>query len=125
MRTMPSELKLFIFDEVRAKFPEYTDCDDHDLDLKIFNAPSTVRLRPFGLTLLKELYDCYEFDLDEHLSGKELLALKNYVGFPYFLPTNQKRIYIFSSRNAFLLKLRGGDVKEWLQSLIEKKKSAN
>lgn len=125
MKKNPSEIKIFIFDEIRANFPEYAEYDNHDLDLKIFNAPSTVRLRPIGFTILRELYDCYDFELDSPLNGKELLALKNYVGLPYFLPVNQKRIHIFSSRNAFLLKLGGGDVKRWLQSLIEKKKSAN
>ena len=121
---MSSEIKRFVFDEVREAFPEYQEYDDHELDLTIFNAPSTVRLRPFGFTLLKELYECYDFELDSPLNGKELLALKNYVGLPYFLPINQKRIHIFSSKNAFLLKLKGGDVKGWLNSLIEKTKSA-
>lgn len=114
------ELKEFIFNEMREQFPELAQIDNHELDLKIFQAPSTIRLRPFGLVMLKQIYDCYEFELDERLSGRELLALKNYVGTPYFLPTNQKRIFIFSSKGAFMLNLKGGDVKSWLRGLIDR-----
>lgn len=121
---MSKELKCFIFEEVRAAFPEYEEYADQELDLTIFNAPSTVRLRPLGFTLLKELYDCYDFELRGPLNGRELFALKNYVGLPYYLPINQKRIHIFSTKSAFLLKLKGGDVKGWLNFIIESKKSA-
>lgn len=114
------ELKEFIFNEMRGQFPELAHIDNHELDLKIFQAPSTIRLRPFGLVMLKQMYDCYEFELGERLSGRELLALKNHVGTPYFLPTNQKRIFIFSSKSAFVLNLKGGDVKNWLRGIINK-----
>lgn len=113
-----TEAKAKLFEELRKHFPELESIDDHDLDLKVFQAPSTIRLRPFGFTLLKELFDCYEFELEERLTGRELLALKNHVGLPYFLPTNGKRIFIFSSKSAFRLKLGGGDVKKWLNSMI-------
>ena len=114
------ELKEFIFNEMREQFPELAHIDNHELDLKIFQAPSTVRLRPFGLVMLKQMYDCYDFELEKRLTGKELLALKNHVGTPYFLPTNQKRIFIFSSKSAFVLNLKGGDVKSWLRTIIDR-----
>jgi hypothetical protein len=112
------EAKTKLFEELRKEFPELEVLSDHELDLKVFQAPSTIRLRPFGFTLLKDLFDCYEFELQERLTGRELLALKNYVGLPYFLPVNGKRIFIFSAKSAFRLKLGGGDVKKWLNSMI-------
>lgn len=120
MKTRQKELKEFIFQEIREQFPELATINNHDLDLKIFQAPTTIRLRPFGLVMLKQMYDCHEFELNDRLSGRELLALKNHVGMPYFLPTNQKRIFIFSSKSAFLLRLKGGDIKAWLQGIIQR-----
>jgi|SRR6056297_818061 len=117
---MRTSLRQQILDEIRKEHPEFEPLTDRELDLKIFQAPSTIRLRPFGFTILREMFEVYEFELKERLTGKELLALKNYVGTPYFLQTNGKKIFIFSSKSAFRLGLGGGDVKRWLNSMISR-----
>jgi len=115
---MRTTLRSQILDAIREEYPEYASLTDRELDLKIFQAPSTIRLKPLGFTILSDMFETYEYELEERLTGKELLALKNYVGTPYYLQTNGKKLFLFSSRNAFRLNLGGGDVKKWLQFLI-------
>ncbi len=111
-------LKEFIFNEIREG--GNTDTNE-DLDHKIFQSPSSLRLRWPGYMALRNLYDNEEFPLDEKLTGRELLTLKNDVGWPYFLPSNHSSLYLFTIKQSFLLKLQGGDVKRWLAEIYQKK----
>ena len=111
-------LKEFIFDElIQGDFEGET----HDsLDGLIFMAPTTLRLRPFGFQALKKVYTHERFDLSEKLTGRELLTLKNHVTWPYYLPTNHGHLDLFTIKQAFILRLNGGDVKKWLKNLHKK-----
>ena len=110
-------LKKFIFDELRND--ETLDTDE-ELDHQLFQSPSSLRLRWAGHVALRKLYDSEEFPLDEKLTGRELMTLKNYVQWPYFLPTNHSALYLFTIKQSFLLKLQGGDVKRWLAEIYQK-----
>lgn len=110
-------LKKFIFDELRGGGSLDTD---EELDHKLFQSPSSLRLRWAGYIALRNLYDHEEFPLDEKLTGRELITLKNYVQWPYFLPTNHSILYLFTIKQSFLLKLQGGDVKRWLAEIYQK-----
>jgi len=112
-------LKDFIFKELLAGefFPEETP---KSLDGLIFNAPTTLRLSHFGYNVLRNIYDHEVFPLEEKLTGRELLTLKNHVTWPYFLPANHTNLYLFTIKQSFVLKLNGGNVKKWLKNLHKK-----
>ena len=110
-------LKEFIFDEIREGGRVETN---DELDHLLFQSPSSLRLRWAGFMALRKLYDHEEFPLDEKLTGRELMTLKNYVQWPYFLPSNHGSLYLFTIKQSFLLKLRGGDVKRWLAEIYQK-----
>ena len=109
-------LKEFIFDELRAAGHAGSD---EDLDHEMFQASTTLRLRWKGYHTLKSMYDHEEFPLEEKLTGRELMTLKHHVGWPYFVPSNQSTLYLFTMKQSFLLKLQGGDVKRWLAEIYE------
>jgi len=111
-------LKEFIFNEIREGSNANTD---EELDHKLFQSPSSLRLRWPGFIALRNLYDHEEFPLDEKLTGRELMTLKNYVQWPYFLPSNHSSLYLFTIKQSFILKLQGGDVKRWLAEIYQKK----
>lgn len=111
-------LKEFIFNEIRE---DGLDDTDEELDHKVFQSPSSLRLRWAGFIVLRNLYDHEEFSLDEKLTGRELMTLKNYVQWPYFLPGDHSTLYLFTIKQSFLLKLQGSDVKRWLAEIYQKK----
>lgn len=113
-----TELKEFIFDQLRAQGFASTN---KELDYLMFQTPYSLRLRKEGYLILRKLYDVEDFPLDEPLTGRELMTLKNYVSWPYFLPRDQTHLAIFSSvKDTFLIRLGGGDVKKWLASVYQK-----
>ena len=110
-------LKVFIFDELRDAGIEGPN---EELDNKFFQSFSSLRLRYPGFVALRGIYDHEEFPLDEKLTGRELITLKNHVQWPYFLPSNHHALYLFTIKQSFLLKLQGGDVKRWLAEIYQK-----
>ena len=111
-------LKDFIFNELNDDvFPEETH---KSLDGLMFNAPTTLRLTHFGYNILRNIYDHEKFPLEEKLTGRELLTLKNHVTWPYYLPANHGHLHLFTIKQTFILKLNGGDVKKWLENLYQK-----
>lgn len=110
-------LKEFIFNELRENDYEgkYSE-----LDKQLFQSPSTLRVRIPGFYAIRALYNYEEFPLEMKLTGRELMTLKNYVRWPYYLPTNHSILYLFTIKQAFLLKLQGGDVKRWLAEIYQK-----
>lgn len=112
------ELKEFIFNRLRS---EGFDSTNKELDYLLFQTPLSLRLRKEGFLILRKLYDVEDFPLDKPLTGRELLTLKNYVCWPYFLPRDQSHLAIFSTvKDTFLIRLGGGDVKKWLASVYQK-----
>lgn len=111
-------LKEFIINELHEAGHDDTD---EELDNTMFQSVSSLRLRWAGYRALRDLYDHEEFPLVEKLTGRELMTLKNYVRWPYFLPSNQSSLYLFTIKQSFLLKLQGGDVKRWLAEIYQKK----
>lgn len=111
-------LKEFIFEELkRGSFGAETD---KSLDGFIFLSPTTLRLRFSGFKALKEIYTHETFELEKRITGAELLTLKNYVTWPYYLPTNHSELHLFTIKQSFVLRLNGGDVKKWLKHLKNK-----
>ena len=111
-------LKEFIFDELIQG--DLTGETHDSLDGFIFMAPTTLRLRVAGFQTLKKIYTHESFELAEKLTGRELLTLKNCVTWPYYLPTNHGQLHLFTIKQAFVLRLNGGDVKKWLENLYNK-----
>ena len=60
-------------------------------------------------------HEVFEVDKEERLSGRDLIALHRKMAFPYFL--SQNKLYLFSSKDIFVLKLHGADLKKWLKKL--------
>ena len=112
------ELQEFIFKEVQEHGWE-NETFDSFVNLT-FQSPKSLRLRLFGYGILKDVYKNEEFPLEERLTGRELLTLRDCVGYPYYLPANHSRIILFTVKQSFVLKLNGGDVKKWLKNLANK-----
>ncbi len=110
------DLREFIFSELEEEGYEITD----KFKKQIFQSPNTIRLRVFGFHLLKKFYSYKTFDLEERLTGREILTLRDKVGWPYFLPVNHANIDLFTIKQSFVLELNGGDVKKWLKNLENK-----
>lgn len=119
-RTMSEErvnaLKEFIYTELEK---DGLLVDD-EFKKQVFQSPNTIRLRYFGFMVLKRYYKYESFELEERLTGRELLTLRDNVGWPYFLPTNHSHISLFTIKQSFVLKLNGGNVKKWLKNLETK-----
>jgi len=113
------ELKEFIFKQLHDA--ELIIAVDYSkLDPVIFQSPISLRLRKAGYLILSKLYDHEKFPLESKLNGRELLTLKNHVGWPYYLPVDHSYIVLFTIKESFLLKLQGGNVKKWLQQIYNK-----
>lgn len=110
-------LKKFIFNELREN--DY-EGEYAELDKQLFQSPSTLRVRAKGFYVIRAFYSHEEFPLEIKLTGRELMTLKNHVQWPYYLPANHRTLYLFSIKQAFLLKLQGGDVKRWLAEIYQK-----
>lgn len=108
------DVKSQLFYHIKTSLPDYADIDDAALQKMLFMNKNTIRLHVRGFNFMKKHFECYDFAIDTKLSGADLLILKRQVQFPYFL--SAKRLYVFSSKDAFVLKLNGGNVKKWLAS---------
>ena len=119
-RTMTEDrikaLKEFIFNDL---IEAGNTLEPNDIHL-IFQSPASLRLRPLGKSLLSGVYESHDFELEERLTGRELMTLRDKVGYPYFLPANHSHILLFTTKQSFVLKLNGGDVKGWLEKLGNK-----
>lgn len=93
---------------------EFEEHEREELDSRLFKNRSTVRLSRSGYQCLKKHFQHSSFGISSPLTGKELLTLKYEVQYPYFLTAT--RLYLFSSKDVFIIKLNGGDVKKWLAS---------
>lgn len=113
-------LKEFIFSEIRESKAVPEEVSDKELDGFYFHATSNLRLRFAGYIILGSLFDHEKFPLEDKLTGRELLTLKNHVQWPYYLPVNHLYVSLFTIKQSFLLKLQGGDVKRWLAQIYEK-----
>lgn len=112
-------LKEHIIKELEA---EGVDCSG-DFSKMLWQSPKSLRLRFFGFNILKRYYKYADFPLEERLTGKELMTLKYKVMYPYYLPSNHSHFSLFTIKQAFVLKLNGGDVKKWLSDLANKEET--
>ncbi len=116
MKLSPS--KLAIFADLRKENEAYCQLTDKELDHLIFRNSQTLRLKKEGYDLLSKVYWSEKFDVGTtKLTGRELLTLKNAVPLPFFLTA--KYLYLFSSKQAFILSLLKGDIRKWLAKLHE------
>lgn len=118
-------LKAFIFSQLEDNNLLPPALEHKNYDKVLFQSPYSLRLRKTGYILLKALYDHERFELKEKLTGRELMTLKNDVGWPYYLPVDHSYIVLFTIRESFLLKLQGGNVKKWLSQIYEKNSKKN
>lgn len=100
-----------LFNQIRED-GGYIAFGDTDLSTYIFKHPTHLRLTFKGLGVLKSLYTAYEFPIDEHLNARCLIHLARHVDYPYYI--GKKRLVLFSREDAMMIKLFGGDVKEFL-----------
>jgi len=119
------ELKEFIFDQLEEEGKILSEVDRDKLDLALFKSHGTLRLTKIGYMMLKAVYTNEKFALSKRLTGRELMTLKNDVGWPYFLPTDHSYIVLFTVKASFFLKLQGGDVKKWLKQIYDRKSKEN
>ena len=112
-------LREFIFNDLKEQ-ESWKDETLESFGKIAFQTPNTLRLRFFGFNILKDLYEWADFQLDQRLTGRELLTLRDCVGWPYYLPANHSHIALFTIKQSFVLKLNGGDVKKWLKNLENK-----
>lgn len=110
-------IKEQLFAEIRRCDTSLEDATYQELDLAFFRNKKTIRLTPIGHHLLRKHFHSETFDLPTRLSGRDLIALKDKVGLPYYL--GRTTITLFSSKEIFKVKLIG-DVKEWLARYHEK-----
>ena len=108
------DVKSQLFSYIREHISELCDSDYQTLDKMLFKNRLTIRLHLRGFNFMQKHFETFSFDLQTRLSGSDLLTLKQQIQFPYFL--SDKKLYIFSSKDAFVLKLNGGNVKKWLDS---------
>lgn len=108
------DVKLQLFSYIRENISSLCEADDQTLDKMLFKNRFTIRLHRRGYQFMQKHFENFSFDIQSKLSGSNLLTLKKHIQFPYFL--SDKKLYIFSSKDAFVLKLNGGNVKKWLDS---------
>lgn len=110
-------LKANLFAYLRANEDRFAAHTDEQLGKTIFLNSLTLRLRKEGWIVLKRHFECevFEVDKDERLSGKDLIALRKKMVWPYFL--SQNKIYLFSAKDIFLLRLHGDNLKKWLKKM--------
>lgn len=120
-KTPTNPLRLFLINEVREGNEKVKDKTDLELDQLIFCNSKSLRVTRDGYLLLSSVFETHRFMLkceegeNPRLTGKELIALKRYVPWPYYL-TN-RYLHLFDSKNPFYLNLNGGDIKAWLLQL--------
>ena len=104
--------KAKIFAEIRQLESSFAEHSDEALDHYMFRNRYTIRLKKEGCELLGKHFYHEQFELDHKLTGRDLVALKKRMSYPYLL--NQKKLYLFGGKDIFLLKLHGKDLKKWL-----------
>lgn len=119
------ELKDFIFDHLKKEGKLLSEVETDKLDSALFKSRRSLRLTKVGYMLLKTVFTNEKFALNERLTGRELMTLKNDVGWPYFLPVDHSYIVLFTVKQSFFLKLQGGNVKKWLAQIYRKNSKKN
>lgn len=109
--------RILLFEEVRDKFSQYYNVTDKDLNNKMFIQPQSNRLTAWGCSVLGQIYTNYVFDYNQPLKPKHLLAIARNIKFPFFI--NDQKLILFSSEDAFLLKICANDVNLWTERISQ------
>ena len=105
-------LKSKIFAEIRQVEETFSDYTDEKLDQYMFRNRYTVRLSKDGLNLMVKHFYGEAFELDEKMSGRDLIALKRKMIYPYYL--DRKKMHLFSGKDIFTIKILGKHLKKWI-----------
>lgn len=109
-----NSLKIFILDEVRKNYPEFSQLDNYQLNHLLFYSTATLRLTYTGFITLKKIFTAYSFDIPMTIKSKHRYAMSKLES-PYFFTKN--RLIIFSEMDAAAIKLNG-NIEKFLENFI-------
>ncbi len=79
-----------------------------------------VRLTKYGLQLMLKSFTSYQFPLENFiLTNKAVVKLDRTMKWPYYI--DNKKLALFSEKDAVILKLKGQNLNKWLNGLREPK----
>ena len=95
-----------------------------ELGLRIWSNPTdanSLSLTMEGYTFLAKTLGLkhYTYELTEPLSNGNILQLERHFPSVYFLFGKRKKILVFEEKEATMLSLYGGDLKQYLDSLSQ------
>jgi dGTP triphosphohydrolase len=99
-----STLKEAIFAEIRKNVLEFELLSDEELNKTIFHHPAGLRLSLGGFIIIKKIFTAYSFELPATIKSRHQKNLSK-LSYPYFF--TQKRLILFSSGDALVIKLCG------------------
>ena len=122
VKSLKNSLQYKITKHLRQEL-EIEEYEINDLLFQIFknfrltpNNVSGLRLSPYGLKIMKKIYDHYQYNLkDVKITSEIVIKMDEVMKYPYYV--DGKKLVLFSGKDAFMLKLRGNDFKKWLKSL--------
>ena len=97
-------LKEAIFIEIRKNVSEFELLNDEELNKVIFHHPSGLRLSLGGFMVVKKIFTAYSFELPSTIKSRHQKNLSRLI-YPYFF--TQRRLILFSSEDAMVVKLCG------------------
>jgi dGTP triphosphohydrolase len=100
-----SPLKEAIFIEIRKHEEDLQFLNDLDLNKQIFHHPDGLRLSLAGFIIVRKIFTAYSFELPATIKTRHRKNLSTLTYPYYFTP---KRLILFSSGDALMIKLCGG-----------------
>ena len=94
---------------------QFSEQTDDEIDCFLFARPNCLRLSYEGYKFFTKELKSYIFTFPSKLTNRQLITLSRHVHYPYYI--TMKNIVLFSSEDAFLIKLHCNNVTEWLDHL--------
>ena len=114
---MTPDQKETLLKSIQANHKPFESLTIKEIDKCLFKRPGRYNRLSFqGYVVMKKLYDCWEFNIDREgtFNTRSLIALARVVTFPYYI--GKERVVLYSSEDAFVVKLHGNDLSHWLDT---------
>lgn len=92
-------------------------CEKEDLPFFLFVSPPSLRLTYDGFKFMKKNFENYDFPTGKDMVCKQLYNMDSLFTAPYYKSTS--KIYLFSKKDTFIVRLHGNDVACYLDRGFE------
>lgn len=102
-----------LINDLRGDIMSLRSFSDEEIIKKMFFHRESLRLTFAGNQIMKKSYTCYEFDIQGTIiTARHILDMSRQTTYPFYL--SRAKLVLYSSKDAFMLRLSGEDIDIWL-----------